>query len=304
MKHLIFRTIIALWKVVPLKLQLLKLIRKTQIDLSNYYRDFWINGIFEVRGSDTRFKLQATKDDKGTLEIFWKGLDNCWDAGSIKVWNKLARNSDVIFDIGSNMGLYCISAKAANPNAKVYAFEPSVRALKLLRKNIEINNLDIKVFETALSNTNSNSTFYDLDTHTAIASLKPNDNIIGCKNLNKYDVKTERLETFTEMNKIQKINLISIDVEMNEPELLEGMGPLIGDWKPDFIIEVLNNEVGAQIEKHFANHNYLYYSIDEESKKLSPSIHLSRSNSNQTKSFNFLVCKPSTAEYLELKTIV
>lgn len=262
MKHLIFLLSIKIWSVTPFKQSILNLIKKTSLRFDPYYRDFWFTGKFKVNYFNSHFFLQGSKEDKGSLDIFWTGLETGWDAYSIELWGKLAKKSSVIVDIGANMGLYSLAAKCINPTSKVYAFEPSIKAGELLKKNILINNFDIEVKETALSNFNGNTTFYDLNTFTAIGSLKPNSNLVQKKH-KEYDVKVQTLKQFAREENLKRIDLIALDVELNEPEVLEGMGELLTEYKPDFIIEVLTDDIGSRIESFFADLNYHYFAIDE-----------------------------------------
>jgi FkbM family methyltransferase len=56
------------------------------------------------------------------------------------------KNSEIIFwDIGSNIGLYSIYAAQKHKNIKIYSFEPSTSNLRILSRNISINNLVDKV---------------------------------------------------------------------------------------------------------------------------------------------------------------
>ncbi|MET3900817.1 FkbM family methyltransferase [Devosia sp. UYZn731] len=48
---------------------------------------------------------------------------------------------EVIWDVGANIGLYSLYAAKRHPNAKIYAFEPSVLNLELLSRNIFLNGL-------------------------------------------------------------------------------------------------------------------------------------------------------------------
>ena len=82
---------------------------------------------------------------------------------------------------------------------------------------------------------------------------------------------------------------------MNEPEVLEGMGHLIEKFRPNFIIEVLNNEMGHRIESFFKDLDYLYFSIDEIN-GLTKQNKITRLNDlNINHSFNFLVCSHKSA---------
>ena len=45
-----------------------------------------------------------------------------------------------VIDLGANIGYYtCILAKLVGKDGKVFAFEPDPRNLKLLEKNIKVN---------------------------------------------------------------------------------------------------------------------------------------------------------------------
>lgn len=299
--HIIYKIGIGTWNVLPFKKRFALLIKSLRLPVEKLYCDLWFEGTFEVGFNENHFNLVGTRDDKGTLEIFWKGLEQSWDAVSIKVWGKLAKDAKVVFDVGANMGLYSIAAKTENPHCEVYAFEPSRKVLEKLKENIDANKYEIFVVPQALSNQNGSIEFYDLNNFTAVASLKPNENILSSEDLIKYDVKVSTMKNFVEANNIDRIDLISIDVEMNEPEVLEGMGELIGKFKPDFLIEVLNNEVGAKIEKYLSDRDYIYFEIDEE-RGLKKSERLSRNTEtgNRSKSYNFLACKIETVKKLGL----
>ncbi len=92
-----------------------------------------------------------------------------------------------------------------------------------------------------------------------------------------------------------------MDVELHEPEVLDGFGSLISQYRPDFIIEVLNNDIGFKIEPHFLNLNYLFYEINEVKMTIQLEEHLVRKNQTQSNSFNFLICQLETAKYLNLE---
>ena len=55
-----------------------------------------------------------------------------WEKVSLQLWEELCKESEVIFDVGSNTGVYSLLAKSSNPKSKVYAFEPIKRISALL----------------------------------------------------------------------------------------------------------------------------------------------------------------------------
>jgi FkbM family methyltransferase len=59
--------------------------------------------------------------------------------------------SGVLWDIGANFGLHCLTAKRCLPGSRVIAFEPSIAMLARLWRNRALNELDIDIFPLALS---------------------------------------------------------------------------------------------------------------------------------------------------------
>ena len=78
---------------------------------------------------DLRIKRFYTKEP-GTLE--W--IDN------FEINNKI-----IFWDIGSNIGLFSLYSSIKHKEIKVYSFEPSTSNLRVLSRNISINNLQEKI---------------------------------------------------------------------------------------------------------------------------------------------------------------
>ena len=82
-----------------------------------------------------------------------------------------------------------------------------------------------------------------------------------------YDVNTIRLDNLVALQKT-KVDLIKLDVEMHEPEALQGMGLIIERDRPILIIEILNTQIAKEVLAKFSNIDYLSFSISEESFEL------------------------------------
>ncbi len=72
------------------------------------------------------------------------------------------------------------------------------------------------------------------------------------------------------------------------------MGKYLSMFKPTMLIEILEDEVGEEVEKRLDGLGYLYFDIDEISQiqkvdKLRKSSH-----------FNYFVCQPDIAKKLNL----
>jgi FkbM family methyltransferase len=226
--------------------------------------------------------------------LFWNGLENGWEKRSIMLWKTLCEKSFVIFDIGANTGVYSLLAKAVQPDAKVYAFEPVKRVYEKLNNNIRLNNYDILATEKAISNYTGEACIYDLDSEH-IYSVTVNKNMIEEQAASlKTMIQTVTLNDFIKINNIPKIDLIKIDVETHEPEVLEGFNEYLSIFKPTMLIEILNDEVGKKVNQLVSNLDYYYFNIDElngirQVEKISKSDY-----------YNYLICTKEIAKELNL----
>ena len=64
----------------------------------------------------------------------------------IDKFTKIENNNIIFWDVGANLGLYSIYAALKHANIEVISFEPSTSNLRVLSRNISINNLQDKVF--------------------------------------------------------------------------------------------------------------------------------------------------------------
>ena len=74
------------------------------------------------------------------------------DDGLFRVISKNLKPGSVFFDVGSNIGLYSLIAGLQGaPKGQVFAFEPDPANFVLLKRNIELNDLEHIVFPNQLA---------------------------------------------------------------------------------------------------------------------------------------------------------
>lgn len=231
--------------------------------------------------------------------IFWTGIYGEWEKYSLKIWSELAKDSNYIFDVGANTGVYSLLAKCINPDAKVFAFEPVERIFEKLNYNIGINNYDIQACNNAVSNKNGESVFYDHDTvHTTTASLKNSNTGENDSKIIAKKIMLTTLDSFMESNSVPRIDLIKIDVETFEVEVLEGFQQGLKRFKPTILIEVLNEEIAEGISKLIAGIDYEFYNISE-TNGITKVDKLTRSDS-----YNYLICTTDVAKKIEVSNFL
>ena len=286
------KTILSLYNIVPFKKELCFLIKKIGTPNKKIYRKLYFEGEFSVPVEKGKsFKIKNY--DYVYIEkcIFWKGIYGEWEKISLQIWAELAKQSNYIFDVGANTGVFSLLAKCVNPSSKVYAFEPVERIYKKLNHNINLNKFDIQSSNQAVSNKNGTTLFYDQDIkHPLTASLRKTNSGEHNSTVITKEIAVTTLDSFIQKNKIPRIDLIKIDVETFEVEVLEGVQENLKNFKPTIIIEVLNDEVASGISKLIAGIDYDLYNISEIT-GITKVASISKSSS-----YNYLICTPEVSD--------
>lgn len=145
-------------------------------------------------------------------------------------WCKHFCSADGCFvDIGSHTGTYAI--KLAKYSKNVMAFEPQRQTFYALCGSVALSNLsNITCYNTALGS--------EPQVGEATLSIPSVDgggsSILGCVNpISEEKVEVKTLDSYN----IENISFIKIDVEGNEPEVLEGARQTLTKYRPSVLFE-------------------------------------------------------------------
>ncbi len=213
----------------------LNLKRKTSrlifLILNNFYEVLKIFKIsFKYNNKKFYTNLFRYKADKNILikeDQFFNELNLIYDYFKIDKVN-------VIFDIGSNIGTWSVSAKKISKKAKLYSFEPLNYNFNILKKNlIEYENIVTMNFALGNENTRKNISFPEWETNykrignSGLFSISGGTNISAeIVDIKKFDDLSFDLD-FKNNGKI----FIKIDVEGFELEVLKGMSQFVNNYK-------------------------------------------------------------------------
>ena len=96
------------------------------------------------------FELECDLSKLMQQQLFFMGTYHV-ERQQLLDWNQRVRSSRLIMDIGANVGIYSLEAKAVNPTASVLAFEPTPEWAVHLRHTIARNGIcDLEVLQTAV----------------------------------------------------------------------------------------------------------------------------------------------------------
>ena len=180
----------------------------------------------------------------------------------MKVFEKLAKDSKVIVDVGANIGKYTILAGKTNPTAKVIAIEPEKENCKLLNKNIILNDLEISVIEEAVGNKEGEMKMYLNNINNRGHSLSEKFVNETKERKKKYDSSIQ-VKVNTLDNLFESIDLLKIDIEGFELEVLEGSKRLLAEKKIKKMIIEIDDFNLESIKKLLNKYGYLINKIED-----------------------------------------
>ena len=214
------------------------------------------------------FKKRTFKPISG---FSWKDVGNKNLETELLLVKELLNPNSVFFDIGANIGQYLYMAEMATSVDNIYGFEPNKdlsRRLKVLFPKLHIENI-------ALSNSNGNASFkiplkkkIEIHTRGTLNTSFIDDNEDDSKVIS---VKTKTLDSFFEEKKINRIDLIKVDVEGYERYIIEGAKRTLNTYSPKIIVEIEQRHHQAPLDdiiKEIEALNYKCYYLDVETKEI------------------------------------
>tara|TARA_Y100001958_G_C21084478_1_gene439692 strand:- start:13 stop:786 length:774 start_codon:yes stop_codon:yes gene_type:complete len=174
-------------------------------------------------------------------EIFLKGY---YEKNQLDFLKKISKDNNIthFFDIGANIGYYTLFFKDIK---NIYAFEPNKKNFLRLRENINLNYLNVNLYDFGLSNSNSEREIWYTDKNKMGGSAIFDKNDQEFKKYKAKDIIMEKIFT-KKLDDILQIKfsniLIKIDVERHEKKVLEGMENILKDNNIVLQIETNDNQ--------------------------------------------------------------
>ena len=241
-----------LYKILLTLDKIFQLITKRSI--LNWFKDFFqkdsykkisilskeVNFFIPNQLTDWRIETFFTKEPE-TLE--W--IDNFEKKDKIIFW-----------DIGANIGLYSIYSVLRNENVSTISFEPSTSNLRVLSRNISINNLEnkIKILSAPLSNKENQFLTMnegDFVEGGALNTFGENYDFAGklFDSKMKYKILGTTIKNLLDNNILEIPNYIKIDVDGIEHLILEGAGKYLKDKRIKSLSIEINEDFKEQYNK-------------------------------------------------------
>jgi FkbM family methyltransferase len=165
------------------------------------------------------------------------------------VWvSQVLAKGMTFIDVGANMGVYSMFASRLVGNSgTVVALEPSTRDFQRLAFHVGLNNLErVRCFHVAASDDNGQAplkvaTNQHSGHNTFGAFAWPNIELAA-----EEIVQTRRLDALVSEQRLERVDLVKIDVEGHELRALKGAVETLARFRPRILIEVFNDALRAQ----------------------------------------------------------
>ena len=162
----------------------------------------------------------------------------------------------IFWDIGANVGLYSIYNSLKHPKSTTIAFEPSSSNLRILTRNISINNLEKNIKVVSIPLTNKENIFQEMKEGQfveggALNSFGEKFDFEGkeFKPTMKYSLLGTTINYFLENSILVIPDYIKIDVDGIEHLILEGGDKFLNDKKVKSLSIEINENFKEQYDK-------------------------------------------------------
>lgn len=165
------------------------------------------------------------------------------------------RDGDCIFDVGANIGQFSLFAHLVARQPRLFAFEPNPRARAALAANLQLYDTDCRVFAFGLGDAKGNACFTAFDGFSLLSGLHvdveeekalvrafmsnemsdgevPNDSDEEVQQIlderfaaRTFDIPIRTLSSVIDEERVDRIDLLKINVEKAEFDVLRGIRP-------------------------------------------------------------------------------
>ncbi|WP_287356387.1 FkbM family methyltransferase [Moorena sp. SIO3B2] len=185
-----------------------------------------------------------------------------------------------IFDVGANKGQYLeLSVKTLkNKKYKIHCFEPGKYTFKQLLKKSDLSN-SIYFNNIALGKSSEQLNLYYDNPGSGGASFTKRNLEHFNMNFNQSEVvSVSTLDNYCADNKIEKIDLLKLDVEGHEIDVIEGASNLLSNSRITMIVFEFGG-CNIDTKTFFQNYYYFFDKYDMKIFRITPSGYLYPINS-------------------------
>jgi FkbM family methyltransferase len=198
-----------------------------------------IRGVRQFRVDEWDIRL-ACVDSHIVKNLYFFGARG-YEYGVVKTWRSICAETNCAVEIGANIGLFCLAATKCNPALRYRTYEPLPVAARVLRENLELNDLTtvVDLVEAAVVDDDSQQTVQLNIPQGSLEDIPAGSFVAGLSNAPKTTLSTLIVPAIDVRDAIAGAGAIKIDAEGVEPKLLERGLNMILETQPEIIVEIL-----------------------------------------------------------------
>ena len=168
-----------------------------------------------------------------------------YEAEVTRAIRRITRPGMTIVDLGANIGAHTLLfAKLAGRTGRVVAFEPADFAFPKLQRNLSLNDFpQVRAVKLALA---------DVESAEQRVDLRSSWQTDGTRQDRVSTLAFARLDDWAEANRLERIDVVKIDVDGNEFPLLDGGRRTIGRNTPIMLMEAVGPHFDDESRNPFA----------------------------------------------------
>jgi FkbM family methyltransferase len=169
-------------------------------------------------------------------------LLGAFERSTVLTLEKLVKPGDIVFDIGANIGAHTLGlARSVGPTGRVFAFEPSDFAFEKLKQNLALNpELQARTTPRQILLASSPAETVPKEifaswplTKDASVHPKHRGRLVTTRNAS-----VDTLDCFVEREKLERVDVMKIDVDGHELPVLQGGLAVLTKFRPILLMEM------------------------------------------------------------------
>ena len=218
-----------------------------------------------INDIDRDIKMRVDRAGYFGSIVYWHGYHH---SDELIILNKFLKPEMVFVDIGANQGEFALFAAKRLTQGRVLAFEPMDEMHRHLLENVELNHFhNVVTHHCGLAESAGERAMYTSQdvrlfhsVNEGLASIFPSKS----RSTPMGNARFEVFDSIFKASKLNRLDMIKIDVEGAELPVLMGASAMLKQYKPALIIEINNEtfETAGYSTRHLIDFlNSLNYSV-------------------------------------------
>ncbi len=219
------------WRSTGLRRRLLRL------SVDTVFRHWPLGRLGEFHLPDNSAVRIAASDSLLVRRLFWFG-ESGYEAQEASYWRQACCRASRIVEMGANIGYYTVQGALANPTSAYVAVEPQESAVKVLLRNLELNNIrNVEVMRAAVIDVGPT----DMRLHFPVEESYETPTgayLDGAESISRRSVRSESVPTVRAAELVGGADLLKLDIEGYEARVLLAAESVVAKERPVIFVEM------------------------------------------------------------------